>query len=249
MVASSAGKWAAALLSLCALLALWWWWLAFRDAQPIAEFAQNFIESNRRMDDRASAVAYDSEMKILAVGRDSGRLELWDTRKTDSRIARDAHTVRIDHIAIGAEDGVVLTSSAGTTVMGLDPHGMPKVWDARSGELLLALSGEWHGGPLAASPVPGFYLLASADELRVYDHARRAVVGKALQLRGQVTALSSDRTSGLVAVGSSSGELVLLELDVKGEIPRLEVINRTSIYNLETRTDVLAVMLRGTASG
>ena len=244
MVASSVGKWAAALLSLCALLALLWWWLASRDAQPTAEFAQNFIDLNRRMDDDASAVAYDSQMKVLVVGRDSGRLELWDTRKTDSRLTRDAHTVRIDHIAMGAEDGIVLTSSAGTTVMGLDPHGMPKVWDARSGELLLALPGEWHGGPLAASPVRGFYLLASADELRVYDHARRAVVGKALQLRGQVTALSSDRTSGLVAVGSSSGELVLLKLDVKGEIPRLDVINRTSTYDLETRTDVLAVMLR-----
>jgi len=244
MVARLRGKWVAALLSLCALLALSSWWLASRNAQPTAEFAQNFIDLNRRMDDSARAVAYNSRMKILAVGRDSGRLELWDTRRTDSRITRDAHTVRIDHIAIGAQDGIVLTSSAGTTMMGLDPHGMPKVWDARSGELLLALPGEWHGGPLAASPVPGFYLLASADELRVYDHARRAVVGNALQLRGQVTALSSDTTSGLIAVGSSSGELVLLELDVTGEVPRLDVINRTSTYDLETRTDVLAIMLR-----
>ena len=228
MVASSVGKWAAVLLSLCALLALLWWWLASRDVQPTAEFTQNFIDLNRRMDDDASAVAYDSQMKILAVGRDSGRLELWDTRKTDSRLARDAHTVRIDHIAMGAEDGIVLTSSAGTTMMGLDPHGMPKVWDARSGELLLALPGEWHGGPLAASPVRGFYLLASADELRVYDHARRAVVGKALQLRGQVPALSSDRTSGLIAVGSSSAVLGLVTVVVQGECRRRDGINRTS---------------------
>ncbi|WP_368563716.1 WD40 repeat domain-containing protein [Pseudoxanthomonas sp. UTMC 1351] len=230
--------------SLCVLLALTSCGPTSRNAYPTAEFVQNFIDLNRRMDDSASAVAYDPRTKIMAVGRDSGRLELWDARTTDSRISREAHTVRIDHIVIGAEDGIVLTSSAGTTVMGLDPHGMPKVWNARSGELLLALPGEWHGGPLAEGPIAGFYLIASADELRVYDHARRTVTTPALDIQGQVTALASDKSSGLIAMGTSSGELLLLTLDATGEIPRLNVVNKTSTYHLEARTDILAVMLR-----
>jgi hypothetical protein len=238
------GSLAKTMLASFLLLALPGCWPESRDAPPAAEFVQNFIDLNRRMDDSARAVAYDPQMKILAVGRESGRLELWDARKVDSRIARDAHTVRIDHIAFGAEDGIVLTSSAGSTVMNLDPHGMPKVWSARSGELLVALPGEWHGGPLAASPVRGFYLIASSNELRLYDHAKRSVVGTALTLQGQVTALASDKTSGLIAVGSSSGELLLLKLDIAGPIPRLDVVSRTSTYHLESRTDVLAVMLR-----
>jgi WD40 repeat protein len=244
MRARSRGIWAAAVLALCALLALSWWYAASRDARIDPEFVQNFIDLNRRMDDSATAVAYDPTLKLLAVGRDSGRLELWDARRTDSRITREAHSVRIEHIAFGAEDGIVLTSSIGTTVMNLDPNGMPKVWDARSGELLLALPGEWIGGPLAASPVQGFYLIASANELHVYDHAKRAVVGLPLEFQGSVTALTSDAASGLVAVGTSSGELVLLKLDVAGETPRLDIVSRTSTHDLETRTDVLAVMLR-----
>ncbi len=228
---------------LCALAALAWWWLGVRPAGIDPGFTQNFVDLNRRMDDGATAVAYDPQLRILAVGRDSGRLELWDAGRTDSRIAVDAHTVRIEHIAFGAEDGIVLTSSIGATVMGLDPNGMPKVWDARSGELLLALPGEWTGGPLAAAPVPGFYLIASYDELRIYDHARRAVVGSARKVQGGITALDADEVSGLVAVGTSSGQLLLLKLDVAGAVPRLELVSQTSTYSLEPRTDVLAVLL------
>src|SRR3546814_1623097 len=112
----------------------------------------------------------------MSVGRNSGALELGDARRSESRSAVKAHSVRIEHIAFGAGDGIVLTSSAGSNMMGLDPEGVPKVWDARSGELLLALPGEWIGGPMIAAPVPGFYLVSSDDELRVYDHAKRAVV-------------------------------------------------------------------------
>ena len=243
MRARSWGVYVAASIALCALAALAWRWMEARAARIDPGFAQNFVELNRRIDDRATAVAYDPQLKILAVGRDSGRLELWDARRTDSRLALDAHTVRIEHIAFGAGDGIVLTSSAGSTMMGLDPNGMPKVWNARSGELLLALPGEWHGGPLAASPVPGFYLIASYDELRIYDHARRAVAGTALRVQGGITALDADEASGLVAVGTSSGQLLLLKLDVAAAAPRLDIVGRTSTHGLESRTDVLAALL------
>ncbi len=231
--------------ALCALATLSWWQaMESRSARIDSGFARNFVDLNRRLDDDATAVAYDPVLRVLAVGRDSGRLELWDARRTDARISIQAHAVRIEDIAFGAEDGIVLTGSVGSNVMGLDPDGVPKVWDARSGELLLALPGEWTGGPLAAAPVPGFYLLSSDDELRVYDHARRAVVGQALKVHGGVTALDADRASGLAAVGTSSGELLLLKLDVAGAEPRLAVVGRTSTYGLESRTDVLAVLLR-----
>ena len=245
MQVRSWGIWALVLVVLCGLAALSWrWGMEFRSARIDPGFTQNFVDLNRRMDDHATAVAYDPQLRLLAVGRDSGRLELWDARRTDARISIRAHSVRIEHIAIGAQDGIVLTSSVGSNMMGLDPDGVPKVWDARSGALLLALPGEWIGGPLIAAPVPGFYLLSSSDELRVYDHAKRAVVGEALKVHGGVTALGTDQASGLIAVGTSDGELLLLKLHVAGVAPRLEVVDRTSTYGLESRTDVLAVMLR-----
>jgi WD40 repeat protein len=245
MQVRSWGIWALVLAVVCGLAALSWWWaIDSRSARIDPGFTQDFVDLNRRMDDSATAVAYDPRLRVLAVGRDIGRLELWDARRTGSRMAIDAHSVRIEHIAIGAGDGIVLTTSVGSNIMGLDPEGVPKVWDAHSGELLLALPGDWIGGPLIAAPVPGFYLLSNSDELRVYDHAKRAVVGTALKVQGGVTALGTDEASGMIAVGTSSGELLLLKLDVAGAVPHLDVVSRTSTYNLESRTDVLAVMLR-----
>lgn len=245
MQVRSWGIWALVLVVLCGLAALsWWWGMESRSARTDPGFTQDFVDFNRRMDDRATAVAYDPQLKILAVGRDSGRLELWDARRTDSRISIEAHSVRIEHIAFGAEDGIVLTSSVGSNMMGLAPDGVPKVWDARSGELLLALPGEWIGGPMVAAPVPGLYLVSSYDELHVYDHAKRAVVGSALKVHGGVTALGADKASGMIAAGTSSGELLLLRLDLAGAVPRLDVVGRTSTHGLESRTDVLAVLLR-----
>ena len=96
---------------------------------------------------------------------------------------------------------------------------------------------------MAASPLKGYYLIASDDELRLYDHARRAVVGDALKFEGGVTALGTDRKSGLIAAGSNRGELKLLKLDTTGTVPTLQVVSSIRTYGLEPRTDILAVML------
>ena len=227
-----------------AVMAAGAWWEQSRSTGVHPGFTQGFVDLNRRMDDHATAVAYDPTLKILAVGRDSGRLELWDASQPDARITRQAHTYRIEHIAFGAADGIVLTSSVGSNVMGTDPEGVPKVWDARTGDLLLAVPGEWSGGPLLAAPVSGHYLLSSYDELRIYDHSRRAIVGEPLRVEGGVTALGMDPGSNLVAVGSSNGELLLLRLVVQDESARLDVVSRAHTHGKEPRTDVLAVMLR-----
>src|SRR3546814_14969912 len=67
---------------------------------------------------------------------------------------------------------------------------------------------------------------------------------EALKVEVAFTALGTDEASSLIAVGTSSGELLLLKLDIGGSVPRLDVLSRTSTYDLESRTDVLAVMLR-----
>src|SRR5690606_25730940 len=186
-----------------AVMAAGAWWKQSRPTGVHPGFTQGFVDLNRRMDDHATAVAYDPTLRILAVGRDSGRLELWDASQPDARISRQAHTYRIEHIAFGAADGIVLTSSVGSNVMGIDPEGVPKVWDARTGELLLSVPGEWMGGPLIAAPMPGHYLLSSYDELPIYDHGRPAVVGGPLPVDGGITSLGVDADAGRVAERSS----------------------------------------------
>src|SRR3546814_17047152 len=78
------GIWALVVAALCALAALSWWWAVGSQSRVDPEFTQAFVDLNRRLDDHATAVAYDPQSKILAVGRNSGPLELWDDRRSDS---------------------------------------------------------------------------------------------------------------------------------------------------------------------
>ena len=208
------------------------------------DFFKTFIDVNRRSDDSAATVVFDPQMRLLAVGRESGLLELWDTRQPAARIVREAHDVRTQFIAFGRDDGIVLTASMFDSHM-VDPEAGPRVWDAYTGELLLTLTGMNGPGPIAASPVKGLYLLAESSQLWIYDHSKRKLVGAPYEVEhsGQVTAITSDRASGLIAVGSSNGDLILMRLVVATEPPRLEVVKQIAPYGREVRTDVLTLAL------
>ena len=216
------------------------WW---QDIHP--DFTQTFVDVNRRGDDDAATVVYDPVLRILAVGRESGRLELWDATKANSRIMRQAHSVRAEYIAFGREDGIVLTNSVfDNSALDRENKGT-RIWNARTGELLHALKGMWAPGPIAASPVRSLFVIADSDELLLYDHTRRSVVGSRLKMEhgGQVTALASDGTSGLIAVGTSNGELLLMTLNTSGEAPRLETLRQTALAPKEARADIHALLL------
>ncbi|HWV09112.1 MAG TPA: hypothetical protein VN156_06200 [Pseudomonas sp.] len=208
------------------------------------DFFQAFIDVNRRGDDRAATALFDPQLRVLAVGRESGLLELWDTRQPNSRVALKAHDARTEFIAFGPDDGIVLTASMFDSHM-INPDVGPRVWDAYTGELLATLTGLNGPGPIAASPVKGLYLLAESNRLWLYDHRQRQLVGTPYEVErsGQVTAITSDRTSGLIAVGSSNGDLILLQLDLTREQPRFAVVRQIAPYGRHVRTDVLTLAL------
>ncbi len=208
------------------------------------EFVQTFIDVSRRGDDRAAGVAFDPVLRVLAVGRESGRLELWDVTQPSARVVIQAHVARTEHIAFGREDGIVLTNS----VFGdgaPDPNHGTRIWDVRTGKLVHGLKGMISPGPIATSPIRGLYLIADTSELHVYDHAKRALVGSPLKMEkeAQVTAITSDTASGLIAVGNSNGDLLLVKLVTSGEVPKLEVVRQASPYGQQYHSDVHSLML------
>jgi hypothetical protein len=214
------------------------------------DFTQSFVDANRGLDDAATLAAYSPEMKLLAVGRESGRLELWDARRTDARIARQAHALRVQGIAFGPEDGIVITSSAfGNIDVGeiVERENGPKVWNARTGELLHAFrEDDWLPGAVSATPVRGLYLLASYDELRIYDHARRALVGTSRELQpdGGITAIDWDSRSGLIAAGTNRGLIVLLRLQRQPDGgAQLEIVGSHAPHGDGPRRGIVAVKL------
>lgn len=205
-------------------------------------FIKRFQDLNRSGDDRAASAAFDPELQLLVVGRESGRVELWNTRSPGTRFVHDAHAARAEFIAFGREDGIVLTGSVFDNSH-VQPDSGPRVWDAATGKLLVTLTGMWAPGPMVASPVKSLYVIGDSDSLRLYDHRQRELVGDIYKLENsaQVTAVASDAESGLIAVGSSNGELLLLTLDAAGDQPRLKLVRQIAPYEKQVRLDVLAL--------
>jgi WD40 repeat protein len=105
-------------------------------------FVQSFIELNRHGDDSPTSAAYDASGRVLAVGRESGRLELWDVRRVGERRLLQAHSMRTRHLALGTRDQIVFST--------LEIDDVTKVWDLHSGKLLCTLKGV--RSPVAPAP-------------------------------------------------------------------------------------------------
>lgn len=205
-------------------------------------FVQSFQDLNRSGDDDVAGVAFDSKLHMLVVGRESGRVEFWNTYSPGTRFVHEAHMARAEFIAFGQEDGIVLTGSPFDNDK-LQPGSGPHIWDAVTGELLVVLSGFWAPGPMVASPIKGLYVIADSDSLRLYYHRQRKLVGDTYTLESdaQVTAIASDEKSGLIAVGSSSGELQLLRLNIEADQPYFKRVRQIAPYGKEMRLDVLTL--------
>ncbi|MBD8525819.1 WD40 repeat domain-containing protein [Pseudomarimonas arenosa] len=202
------------------LLALWA--MSELDERTAESFWQTFIAANKEIDDRPSTVVYDPELKMLAVGRESGRLELWDPNQPGSRTAFQAHPWRTEFLAFGAKDGILLSNSRSGHPDRSDERGT-RIWDARTGELLHALSDMIAPGPIAASLRPGIYLIADSDRLLIYDHAKRSLLRKALKFEGEVDALAVGAESDRIAVGTSDGLISIMRLVDQDGSPNLQI--------------------------
>ncbi|MEO9080254.1 MAG: hypothetical protein ABI268_13220 [Rhodanobacter sp.] len=184
-------------------------------------FMHSFIELNRHSDDFPTSVAYDAPGHVLAVGRESGRLELWDVRRIGARRLLQAHSMRTQHLAFGTRDQIVFSTS--------EIDDVTKVWNIHSGKLLCTLKGV--RGPVAPAPSPGWYVAGDDGHVVVYDHARCALVGTPVPVSGRtVTALDSDPESGLVALGTSGGGLRVMRWDFADGAPQLRLLQQSHPY-------------------
>src|SRR3546814_2438664 len=63
-VCSSDLIWTLVVAALCVLAALSWWWAVGSQSRVDPGFTQAFVDLNKRLDDHATAVAYDPQSKI-----------------------------------------------------------------------------------------------------------------------------------------------------------------------------------------
>jgi|GEM_PF-3002007 FOG: WD40 repeat len=201
----------------------------------IDNFAKDLEEtynSQGLLESLVDALAYDSRNARLAVGRESGDLEIWDLKQEYSKqLIKQAYEARADVLTF-TMDGTELFSDS-SFVGGLN------LWDARTGELRSAV-GQGLGGPIIYTAKGDYYLLVkSSSGLQIYDRGQEALDPRIMSAGGVVLSLAVQAKTGLVAVGSASGTIDLFQFSVTDQSPSLEKIKTIKPY--ETGNWVIAL--------
>lgn len=177
--------------------------------------SQGLIES------LVDSLAYDPQNKRLAVGRESGDIEIWDLKtENPKRIIKGAHGRRTSELYFTVDGKGLFSSSSLRDAV--------KLWDVRTGKLS-ATVGQGFPGP-TISLKGGYYLTAEGGAIHIYDGRQEALDPRAYSLGGPAQSLAVAGQSGLVAVGTASGSVDLFQFSVADQGPSLEKIREISPY-------------------
>lgn len=149
----------------------------------------------------AAITAAAGSRRLLATGTGTGGVQLWD-RASGKLLAEMAHAAEVTVLAIREDEAVVFSGSADGTARLWRPDGQqigdPLKHDAAVTTLALA------SGAFATGTGGGMVHVFAVDGI--------AILLLELELRGQITALVWAPNGKTLAIGASSGEIVLWDL-------------------------------------
>jgi hypothetical protein len=196
-----------------------------------SEFIQNLSNqiSNNKSRDSISAMAYDPENEFLLVGRESGAVDIWDSKQVNARREIKAHKMRASQLKFSSDGRVFFSNSHFEDVT--------HVWDAASGSLVHSI--ERSRGPVVETSDPNLFVVASSSGLRIFNLAAKEVLPDTYRQVGDVvTALAYDAPTDQLAVGTASGGVEVWRLL---KVPAITLERITAIHPYATGNWVKAV--------
>jgi len=164
-------------------------------------FVQNFSKERQETDGSFSSLIaslkYNEKKQFLAVGLESGQIEIWDINKSHSKIEFKAHEYPANMLSF-TSDGAILFS-------GSKFEQSAKLWNVKTGELIQTI--RKMKGPVSTTPDKDIYVVANGDYVSLYNLSRGIIYPEKYASGGLITVMASDDSSGLVAIGSESGTI------------------------------------------
>jgi WD40 repeat protein len=189
------------------------------------EFIQNFnnLVANSGSSDAISALTFDPQNEFLLVGRESGKVDIWDTRLANARREIKAHKQRASNLRFSSDGQVFFTSSYFETVT--------NVWDTASGELLHTIASA--RGPVVETSQSNFFVIAGGSELRIFDLKNKDLLPeKYSSASGVATAITYDLLTDHLAIGTASGGLEIWKFNSNQGHPALEKVAAARPYEM-----------------
>lgn len=163
-------------------------------------FLQNFTKDNQAAGSSASSpivkLAYSKE-GFLVVGHESGSIDIWDTKKSQSKREISAHKYPANSLTFSSDGDVFFSSSYF--------ENSTKLWNVKTGEQLFLV--RHMNGPVGTTPNKQFYVIANGDHVRLFDYKQKLLLAEKYMSGGTITTIATDTSFGLIAVGTESGSI------------------------------------------
>lgn len=150
------------------------------------------INQSREFKARVTATVYNAEKLLLAIGYESGKIDIYDGKHAQKYMSIQPSPWRADMINF-SHNGKYLTASAGDDTA-------TDIYDIENKSLVVTLS-ETRGRELFTSN-DKYLILASTSNVKLYDLQNKAWVGS-YETNGVVESLSLNDDETLLAVGTT----------------------------------------------
>ncbi|MDD2775656.1 MAG: hypothetical protein PHU06_06855 [Gallionella sp.] len=178
-------------------------WLALFAPQTFAAhdtFLSNLARDAAQNKDTVTSIR--QSMPYLAVGYESGKIDLWNTTKPNAKLVIPAHTSRASELTFSPNGEILFSNSYF--------EDSTQIWSTDSGKLLHTI--QKMRGPVSATWLENIYVVANSSELKIFDWRDRTLHETAYPVSGVVTSLTFDKEQRRIGVGTASGSIEIWTL-------------------------------------
>lgn len=188
------------------------------------DFLQAFTRDNQGADGSVSSpiisLKYNDKESLLVVGHESGNIDIWDTRKAQSKREIKAHKYPANSLTFSSDGDVFFSSSYF--------ENSTKLWDVKTGDLLHFVRNT--RGPVGTTPNKQVYVIANGDHLRLFDYRQKLLLAEKYMCGGSITTIATDASSGLIAVGNEYGSIDVWKYSENKGVPALKKVSGIKPY-------------------
>jgi WD40 repeat protein len=189
------------------------------------DFIPNLIKDSRSNDGSFKnivvSLAYDDKGKYLAVGHESGTIDIFDAKEALSKREIKAHDQRVNWITFASDGDTFFSNSYFET--------STKLWSARTGQLLHSIPDT--RGPVCATSDAGIYLVGQSSSIRIFDTKGKLLLPEKYESGGVVLVMAVDVASQQIAVGTASGTIEIWKFEKKDGRPTLQKMLSAKPYS------------------
>jgi len=179
------------------------------------DFLHNLVNDRLNNDgsfeNHVVSLVYNNNGKYLAVGHESGCIDIWDATEPQSMRRIKAHDYRANWISFTADGSGLFSNSYF--------EASTKLWSAKSGELLYSIPDT--RGPVFGTPNESIYLVGQTSQIRIFDLKNKLLLPEKYQAKGVILSMTVDAASRLVALGTASGSIEVWRIPVGAGTPVL----------------------------